>query len=280
MYLSPTTGDRVFTLVCLVLAGCVLSSMGAFATTTLQMDVLGSPLGVDVNGRWVLSALLVGLTAFGTDLVIRGEAGARRIDRRYSLTFWILPSLTTLAAATAIPRIYGSPIGWMSGLVLLGLLLALVIGAELHTVDLEGVHYRRARLGLNVATYGAAFALYATIYGFQVRGLLSMPAILAVTFPLALELLRGTEEQLETTWLYAGVVGLTVSQVTWAISMWGISALAGGSLLLLVFYTFSGIAQQHLAGRLSNRVVAEFVSIAVFGLIVIWASSPWLAGAG
>ncbi len=274
MYSSPATGDRVFTLVCLVLAGCVLSSLTTFTTTTLQTDVLGSPLGVDVNGRWVLSALLVGLTAFGTDLVIRGETGAQRVDRRYSLTFWILPSLTTLAAATAIPRIYGTPFGWITGLVLLGMLLAIVIAAELHTIDLAGGHYRTARLGLNVATYGAAFALYATIYGFQVRGLLSMPAVLAVTFPLTLELLRGTEEQLETTWLYAGVVGITVSQVTWAINMWGISALAGGSLMLLVFYTFSGIAQQHLSGRLNGRVVAEFVSIAAFGLIVIWASSP------
>lgn len=278
MYSSATTGDRVFLLVCLVLAGSVLSSLTAFTTTTLQVDVFGSPLGVDINGRWILSALLVGMTAFGTDLVIRGEAGARRIDRRYSLTFWILPSLTTLAAATAIPRIYSTPLGWITGLVLLGLLLALVIAAEIYTIDVGGPHYRTARLGLNVATYGAAFALYATIYGFQVRGLLSMPAVIAVTFPLALELLRGTEEQLETTWLYAGVVALAVSQVTWAINMWGISALQGGGLMLLVFYTFTGIAQQHLSGRLNGRVVAEFISIAVFGLVVIWASSPWLAG--
>ena len=265
-------------LVCLVLGGSVLSSLTAFTTATLQVDVLGSPLGVDVNGRWVLGALMVAMTAFGTDLVIRGEAGARRIDRRYSLTFWILPSLTTLAAATAIPRLYETPSGWIAGLVLLGLLLALIIAAELHTIDLNGAHYRTARLGLNVATYGAAFALYATIYGFQVRGLLSMPAVIAVTFPLALELLRGTEEQLETTWLYAGVVALAVGQVTWALNMWGVSALAGGGLMLLVFYTFTGMAQQHLSDRLNGRVVAEFVSIAVFGLIVIWASSPWLTG--
>jgi hypothetical protein len=143
-------------------------------------------------------------------------------------------------------------------------------------VQLDSRHYRTARLGLNLATYLAAFALYATIYGLHVRSLVSATAVAVVTFPLALEILRLTEEQLATTWLHAAIVALVLGELTWAINAWGLSSLSGGALLLLVFYTLSGVTQQHLAGRLNRRVALEFVAIAVVGLVLILLNARWI----
>jgi len=258
------------------MAGTVLSSLTAYRTVTYGVEVLGSPLGVDLGGRWILTLLLVVLTASGMDGMVRYELAPERVQLRYAATFWILPGLIALAAGIAVPRLIGDTAGWLSSLILLGGLLALVMVAEIQTLDTEGPHYRTARLLLNLATYGAAFALYATIYGLQLRSLLSMPAVAVITFPLALELLRGTREQLETTWLYAAVVALVLAQLTWALNPLGFSTLAGGGLLLLAFYSFSGIAQQYLAGRLNSRVIWEYVTVATLGTIVIIAAAPWM----
>ncbi len=267
-------GDRIVIVVSLVLAGIVLSSLTEFPTLALQVDAFGTPLGLDVGGRWLLAVLVVLLAMAGTDGIVRAEAGKANIDARYTATFWILPGLITLAAALGLPQLFDSPARWLGSLVILGGLLALVMDAEYRTVHVGGPYYRTSRLGLNVATYGAAFALFAAIYGLELRSLLSAPLVAAFGFPLALELLRGTEEQLETTWLYGAVVALVLGELTWALNLWGLGALAGGGLLLLAFYTLTGLAQQHLAGRLNRRVVVEYVATALIGLAAILATTP------
>jgi hypothetical protein len=267
-------GDRIVILVSLVLAGIALSSLTRFPTISLQADAFGTPVGLDLSGRWILTALLVLLAMVGTDAIVRAEAGRARIDPRYTATFWILPGLITLAAAFGLPQLFGAPLRWLPSTLLLGTLLALVIDAEYRTLHVGGPYYRTARLGLNMATYLAAFALFAALYGLELRSLLSAPLVAAFGFPLALELLRGTEEQLETTWLYAGVVALVLGELTWALNLWGLRALAGGGLLLLAFYTLTGLAQQHLAGRLNRRVILEYGLTAVIGLAALLAASP------
>jgi len=272
-----TPGDRVIILVSLILMGAVLASLTRFPTLGYEVNVLGSPLGLVLDGRWLLALLLVLLTAAGVDGLVRTEAGRQRADVRYTATFWILPCLITLAIAVTIPRQFGATGSWLISLALLGALLTVVILAEYRTIQLAAPQYRMARLALNLATYCAAFALYGTIYGLQVRSLISAPLTMLVTFPLALELLRSTEEQLDRTWLYAAVVTLVVGELTWAVNAWGLRALSGGGVLLLAFYTFAGLAQQHLAVRLNRRVAAEFLATATIGLVLVWLSAPWLS---
>jgi hypothetical protein len=274
MQRAITPGDRVLLLVSLVLLGAVLASLTRFPVLERQVDVLGSPLGLALDGRSVIGGLLVLLTAAGVDGLVRTEAGRQRADVRFTATFWILPCLIALAIAITVPRQYAATEGWLASLVLLGALLTVVILAEYRTIRLDSPQYRTARLALNVATYGAAFALYSTIYGLQLRSLVSAPLAMLVTFPLALELLRSTEEQLERTWLYAGVVTLVLGELTWAINALGLRALSGGGILLLAFYALAGVVQQHLAERLNRRVATEFALTALVGLGLIWLSAP------
>jgi hypothetical protein len=275
---SFAIGSRIVILVSLVVAGVALSTAVHLPAWQVEFNVLGSPLSLGLTGGWLIALLLVALTAAGTNDIVRAELHRERMDIGYTATFWILPCLVTLAAAVAVPRQIGDVADWLGSVVLLGVLLATVISAEYGTIDVRGPHYRMARVGLNVATYAAAFALYAAIYGLQVRSLISATAVMMVTFPLALELVRGTEEQLTKTWLHAAIIALVCAQLTWALNRWGLSSLAGGGMLLLAFYTLSGASQQHLSGRLNRRVLVEFVVIALIGLSIIWISSPWLVG--
>jgi hypothetical protein len=276
---SPPLGRAVL-LASVVMTGVALSPHATLPTWRVEFDVLGSPLGIGVGGGSLLLGFLVLLTATGVDALVRTVPELRTVPLRYTVTTWFLPCLVTIAAAAAAPVQVAYPAQWLLGLLVMGGLLLLIVLATLGTVHTASRYHRVARLGLNVGTFVAAFALYFGIYGLQVRSLLSATAVMLVTFPLALELMRGTAEQLGTTWLYAAVVAVVTGQLTWALNAWGLSPSAGGAVLLLAFYTFGGISQQHLARRLNRRVVLEYVLTAVFGLAVIWVSSPWLMGGG
>lgn len=266
-------GDRSVVLISLVLTGVVVASLPTIPPLALALNVLGSPLGLAVDGRWLIGGLVVALTAVGMDAIVRLESGDDDLDTRFVATFWILPCLVGLAAALAVPRLHGQGddwvTKWVASVILLGALLTIVVAAERHTIRLDDPHYRSARLGLNFATYSAALALYAAIHGLHFRSLVSVPAVMLVTFPLALELLRSSEEELSNTWVHAGGVALILGELTWALNLQGLSALRGGGILLIAFYAFSGVAQQHLAGRLTRRVTLEYASTAAVGLALV-----------
>ena len=196
-------GDQVLTLVCLVMSGVALLSIGHYPERVFSTEVLGSALSIPIGIRGLAALLLIALTALGMDSLVRRMVGDGPLDLRYSSTFWVLPGLVTLAGVGLLPRQFGQGGEWVVTLVLLSALLAVVVVAECGTVHVDRPYYRVARLSLNLATYAAAFALYASIYGAQWRSLLGSTGIILVTFPLALELLRSTEAHLGTTWLYA-----------------------------------------------------------------------------
>ncbi|HQZ70664.1 MAG TPA: hypothetical protein PK826_05020 [Anaerolineae bacterium] len=266
-------GDQVLTLVCLVMSGVALLSIGHYPERVFSTEVLGSALSIPIGIRGLAALLLIALTALGMDSLVRRMVGDGPLDLRYSSTFWVLPGLVTLAGVGLLPRQFGQGGEWVVTLVLLSALLAVVVVAECGTVHVDRPYYRVARLSLNLATYAAAFALYASIYGAQWRSLLGSTGIILVTFPLALELLRSTEAHLGTTWLYAGIIAVVAGQISWPLNALGLRALYGGAFLLLVFYTLCGLCQQHLAGRLSRRVALEFLVLAaVFASLVAFSA--------
>jgi len=266
---SAFPSDQIIVLICMTLTGVVLMSLGVFPGRTVEVDVLGSPLGIELSGKWLVAGLLVALVSLGMHSLVKAVAGHARMDLRYSATFWVLPALVTLAAAGSVPRQFGHTGNWLGSLVFLGVLLAGVVVAECGTVRMDDPYFRTARLGLNAATYSAALALYVSIASFQVRSLMSATAVILVTFPLALDLLRGTEEQLRTTWLYAAIIALVTGEITWSINGLGLRALYSGALILLVFYTLTGLTQQYLADRLNRAVALEFGTIATLALAMV-----------
>lgn len=71
------------------------------------------------------------------------------------------------------------------------------------------------------------------------------------------------------TIVYAGVAGLGVGEVTWALNYWPLNGLQGGAFLLAVYYFTTGILTYALHTRLTMRVTLEYGIIAFLGLIVL-----------
>lgn len=247
--------ERLVVLVSLVLVGLAFS------------------LVIEPPAVWLLSAILIAVVCVGTDHVIHLHWRVHIRRRRYAVTMWVLPALLVLGATLFLRLpLFSSGIAVVAGLIVTGVLLALVIVAEYRTIDPDDPLYSTARFILNIVAYLTAFALYVTIYGTKARSLLTATAITIVSTLIALELLRGVEARVARHWLYAGVCGLILGEITWGLNYWTVPGLVGGVFLLLAFYASTGLVQNYLSGSLDRRIAAEFGLVTALGLVFVFAS--------
>jgi hypothetical protein len=148
-------------------------------------------------------------------------------------------------------------------------LVGLTVAAEYASVAPESSGYGAARLALNMLAYLLAFALFVLIYQSRVRSLVSATLVLIVAFLVALDLLSATEAAYGRVLLFAVANALVIGECTWALNYSGLSAWAGGLLLLALFYILVNVSHQHLLGRLTRATVIEFIVVGILVLALI-----------
>lgn len=266
--------DRISVLVAMVLLGLTAERLLNLPTRIVQGIVLGSPLALGLNTATILSAILAGLTAFGTEGVIRAHPRAMSEEVSHTWVFWALPCALVVVATQLLPlapnRLY-----WLLELLATTILLALAEAAAYRTIDPTAPGARRSRGFLNLLTYALAVLLFVVIYQSRTRSLVSGTWNLIVGFLLTLELLRETGRPVRQTLPYAIAVGLVMGEATWALNYWRGASLSAGILLLVGFYLMSGMAHQYIQGYLSRRVLIEFGAVAVLVLaLIVWLGVP------
>ncbi len=263
--------ERLGILVSVVILAATLSATISLPSQQFVLQLFGSELSLRFSGP-VQVVLLLGLAVCsGVDaLVRRAPTGQLRANApiAYRTTFYSLPTTLTLIGLVAVHSV-----GWwgyqLAGAVGLGLMLAIVISMQLATHTLDTAGRRALRLLLNALAYALALGLYALVFGARLRSLLSGTGIMVVSGLIALELYRNNETNASRIWLYAGLTALLMGELTWALNYTALTAQVGSALLLLVFYTLTGIVQQSLWGRLDRRAMAEYGIVLAAGLIVI-----------
>ena len=294
--------ERIITVLTLLLVGLGL----IVAVDRGAVDVTGGG-GDELIGP-VVAALAVGLIAldaFGEEWVVRshplilaaGWAGSgeglrlrwRGFDLRLGprVRLWVLPAALILGAVL-FQHIFNEALVVVAVIVATGIGFAIAYYALYHSLDPADPRFGLATTALNLLTHAAAFALYVAIYGQKVRSLYSATGVALVTVALLYEILaRGQSARAATTGgggqttaaahridhahllLYAVVAGLIIGQACWGLNYWAVSALVGGSFLLVLFYAAFGLLSAQLAGTMTRRVLAEFSFVAAAGLIVI-----------
>ena len=265
--LSPGR-QRLSVFVGLILLNLVLAQFVKLPTRTFSFDVLGSELGFDLSAGWLMAILVAGLVCTGTDALVRTHPRAHELELRYTFVYWILPGLLGLAVARLLAQA-PTQLVWAAGLVATGVLFVIVLIAEYTTVDSLAPSYPQARLFLNVVAYTLAFVVFNLVYQTRGRSLITATAMLVIAFALALDLLWGTRVEASRTTIMAAVVGLILGESSWAMNYWQISSWSGSIVLMLVFYVMTGLASQHLQGKLARRVLFEFFVVAVIGIAVL-----------
>lgn len=260
--------DRLSVFIGVIVLTPVLIRFVNISPRTIGLDVLGSPVSFEMTSTSLTVIMLAALSCMGANAIIRTHPRMSQPNPPRAFTYWILPGLTGLNAAVLLERAPSWPL-WWAGLVLTGSAIALVVLAEFATVDPTRLGYARSRLILNVVAYALAFVSFSLIYGTRGRSVVTAPAISAAGFVLAFELLNTTEVRLRQAVLYALFVALMLGESAWALNYWRLSDLAGGMVMLLIFYTTVGVVQQLLLDRLDRRTLVEFAIVAAIAVALI-----------
>src|SRR5262249_53445962 len=144
---------------------------------TYRFPILGSEASFVLSGAWLFAILLSVMTAAGVESIMRAHPRVHLSETPYTAILWILPCLLIAGVAVILPQLRDSVPLALLLIVGTAVLLVLVVLGEYLTIDLQDPAYAFARLGLNLAVYLAALALFQTIYIFKLRSILSAPLI-------------------------------------------------------------------------------------------------------
>ena len=266
--------DRVSVASWMVVLGLGLSLMVRLPTAEISFWALGSPVALSITGTLLASFFLAVMAAAGAESVISVHPlFVARTTRLHTWSFWALPMALAIISAVLLP-LASSAVLQVLALTVSGALLSAAYFGLYATVERGKPGFRRARLWLDALAYGSALILFLFVYQTRTRSLLSGSLVAVTAFLLAAEILRTATPRPNAALTYGGVIGLILGQVTWALNYWVLPGLTGGLLLLLIFYLLVGIAQQGLQGRLTARVMWEFVVFSVIALVLIALVGP------
>jgi hypothetical protein len=275
--------ERLAIVVSIVVLTAALSALIALPSRDLVFDLFGSELSLSFSGPVQVVILLVALVCAGVDGLVQRpypatdstvEPGFQTVGREasrpfgYRAAFYSLPTTLSVIGLVAVHSVewWGYQIAAAASL---GLVLTAVIRMQLatHTVDTRG--RRTVRLALNALSYALALGLFGLIFGLRLRSLVSATGISVVSGLIALELYRNSETSARRIWLYAALTALLMGQLTWALNYTPYDTRTGSALLLLAFYTLTGLAQQSLWERLTRRIVGEYAVVLAAGISVV-----------
>jgi hypothetical protein len=236
----------------------------------------------EVLGFWI-GALLVAV--IGVAIGVAAEYHARlhpafvNLSERLGYTLWILPGLLMWAAGLALVLWRPDDLLLARGLPLVGaLLVGLAVFAQDREIAISDNSAEPAALPkqlLSLLTYLAAFGLFTLVYQIKERSLISATTTACVSALLSLVLLRGAGAPRQRTMLYAGLIGLALGEVTWALNYWVVRELVGGAVLLLIYYVLVGLIEIVLRAELSRRLLAEYLGVGIVGFLFILSTAPW-----
>jgi hypothetical protein len=74
--------------------------------------------------------------------------------------------------------------------------------------------------------------------------------------------------------MHSAVVALIIGECAWTLNYWRATTATAGLALVLIFYAFSGVATQHLFGKLTRRVLIEFAVVIAAAILLLILGAP------
>jgi hypothetical protein len=260
--------DRLSVLTAIILLAYALARTVQLPTRPLRAMLFGSSIGFDVNGPFVLLVLVAVLISAGADSLMRSHPELRGASLARSMVHWILPGGAALGLGLLLNRLPAG-VAWWAGLGFTAVFLVLVLIAEYTVVAPDDAGFYWAALGLTVLAYAVALVFFVLLRASGARAAISATTAALISGLIALRLLLLAGAGVRESLPYAGILGLCLGECTWALNYWPAGALGTGLALLVIFYTGTGLAQQHLVGALNRRMVVEFGVVAVLALAAI-----------
>lgn len=231
---------------------------------------------VDFNLRFKFIAGL-GITAYFLSLWSLWEG----MNKTKAFVLMILPTFFTVAVASVY---FLLPIRWLTrlpvalsfGLTFYLLLLAQNVFnvAAIRTIPL----YRAASTASFLFTLLSAFFLYNVIYAFNLLFIWNAIATFLISLPLILQVLWtiGMEDRISVVvFIQSLILSLILAELAFAFSFWPLKPTIWSLALASTAYILVGLSTQVLKGRVTKRVVWEYMGIGVAVLMISFFATSW-----
>ena len=259
--------DRLSVLTATILFAYALMRFLDLPARVVGATIFGSALNLELNGPVLMLTLVAALISAGSDTLIRSHPRFAARSARSTVSHWILPGATALVLGAALNRAPSAQV-WLLELGVSALALIVVFVAEYVVVEADDPARDAAALVLTALAYALALLLFVLLRSLGARAAISATTGAVTAAAIAWRLFLLNAAPAGRAAFYAALAGLVCAETIWALNYWRISANAAGLLVMVPFYLSAGLAQQHLAGRLTRRVWAEFAVVGGLGLAI------------
>lgn len=256
-------------------------------------------LNLTKRQKIIISTILITLGLLSTQLVdfnLRFKFLAGLGILAYILSIWalweglnwikaiilmILPTFFSVAVASFY---FLLPVRWLTRLPVataFGIMFYLLLLAQnvfnvaaIRTIPL----YRAASTASFLFTLLSAFFIYNVIYAFNLLFLWNGVLVFLISFPLILQVLWSIEmeDRVSASYIIQSLLlSLILGELALSFSFWPMPTTIWSLSLSSAMYVLVGLTTQFLRGRISKRVVWEYLGIGAVVLLVSFLSTSW-----
>ncbi len=258
--------EKLSLVVSTILLAFALPQLIAFPTNESNLNIGGFIIPFTFNYATIITIATAGLTASGTDWILRDHPEIRKFS---SVPHLLLPALSAWVLSVTLNNMENSPSKW-GALFTGGILLMLVISAEYISEFKEGYQQPLAVSLLTSLSYALFLALTISLFSGEQRLIIILPAVAIGTGALSM---RTNQLHIQKGWpiLESAVCLLVITQIASVLHYLPISPLSASLFLFGILYfvvnLIIGLDQKESIRLIALEVFLPLVLI--FGL-AIW----------
>jgi hypothetical protein len=259
--------QRLSILLATILLAFVIARFVQLPGIPISLGFLGILLSFEININTFIAVIVAGLTASGTDWLIRDHP---RLKHNPTGKHWVLPGLTAWVFSFPLSFLTDNSL-WWAGFVVAGVVLLFVIVAEYIAADSEDIRQPIASAGLIALSFMLFLIFVVSIRSVGLRLIFMLPAVGILT---GLVSLRAINLRLHTGWLIPEtvVIVLIATQISAALHYLPVSPISFGLILLGLIYALNTFVVNYAQAALMKLAILESVYI----LAIVWALAFFL----
>lgn len=247
----PNQG-RLSIITAMVLLAYSTAAFVHIPANSITIQVPGFLFVANINFFTIISILVAGMAAAGSDWVIAGHPNLGE-ERRWRHV--VLPAMTALVIGVPLNEIAVSPAWWII-FAMGGLLFVVVLVSEYISVDRTDVLFPLSIVSLTVVSMALFLILAITLRGAGLR----LYAVLSAIVPAAaLVCARTLNLRIAEKWIFHWIIAiaLIVGQLTICLFYFPIEPIAFGLILLGLVYGLTSLAANIEEGNMTTRLWVE-----------------------
>jgi len=263
---SSNAFDRIGILSAAILLAYTLAGLVRLSTQTVAIQLPGFFFELRVNEQFLIALMVAGLSAAGTDWLVRGHP---QFQGKYTIHHWLLPALSAWVIGMIL---FQQPYGilWWATFIFGGGALILVLIAEYIVVDPTDIRQIPATIGLIALSFAMLLILVITIRGIETRLFILVPAIGLAS---GLTSIRTFHLRLQSKWIFTPtlVIAVIIGQLGAALNYLPLEPVTFGLAILGPTYALTSFFSGLMSGSKWRSALVEpiIVLVLVGGIAVV-----------